>query len=103
MQQKYSACKNQNIRTFLSQIKFVVHAHGMQSIAKRYIDQPPIGLSAKSRRRFGEKPTAYRRKADGTSPKSQRPFGEKPRHGAYTSNFLSFYYPQFKESYYFCI
>jgi hypothetical protein len=71
MQQKYSACKNQNIRAFLSQIKFVVHAHGMQSIAKRYIDQPPIGLSPKSRRNIGEKPADHRRKANGLSARSQ--------------------------------
>ena len=54
-------------------------------------------------RSFAEKAAEDRRKASGLSPKSQRPFGEKPKHGAYTSNFLSFYYHQFKDSYYFCI
>jgi hypothetical protein len=71
MQQKYSACKNQNIRAFLSQIKSVVHVHSVQSIAKRGVDQPAIGLSPKSRWNIAEKPTDHRRKANGLSARSQ--------------------------------
>lgn len=37
------------------------------------------GLSAKSRRRCGERPAAFRRKAGGISAKGQRRFGDIPK------------------------